>query len=268
MPSRPGRSKHRSAPSSARGKNAKTPAADKAIPAATVALSRALREARVNAKLNQTDAARKIGVHFVTVYAWENEKRNDQPSDANLARAAKAYRTTAEDVKRRAAAIERTLGAGKSDVVAGSRGAAKPDLGTVEEREVPVKPLPVPNVIPATGARAAADAGSSKAGAKRAPKAAASARPSPRTVVTSPRPISSDRAIVSKVLRVLADVADKVPLTPETLNAAQRALLAPALIDLFAAFKSGPMSDDDINAAYDATGAAVVGFVERRVLPA
>jgi hypothetical protein len=70
------------------------------------------------------------------------------------------------------------------------------------------------------------------------------------------------------VLRVLADVADKVPLTAETLNAAQQALLAPALIDVFAAFKPGPMSDEDINAAYDATGAAVVGFVERRLLTA
>jgi hypothetical protein len=76
----------------------------------------------------------------------------------------------------------------------------------------------------------------------------------------------ADRAVVSKVLRVLADVADKVPLTPETLNAAQRALMAPAFIDVFAAFKSGPMSDEDINAAFDATGAAVVGFVERRGL--
>jgi transcriptional regulator with XRE-family HTH domain len=257
MPSRPGRTKRRSEPSRAR-RSQKDGSPEKAIPPATVALSRALREARVAAKLNQTDAAKKVGVHFVTIYAWENEKRNDQPSDANLARAAKVYRTTPEELRRRAASIERTLTAG--------RPAAKADVSASAPEAPPVKVLAAPN---GTGADAAApELPASKVRAKPVRKAAPVARSSGRPASVPVATIRGDRAIVSKVLRVLADVADKVPLTPETLNAAQRALLAPALIDVFAAFKSGPMSDEDINAAFDATGAAVVGFVERRVLTA
>jgi transcriptional regulator with XRE-family HTH domain len=212
----------------------------------------------VNAKLNQTDAAKKVGVHFVTIYAWENEKRNDQPSDANLARAAKVYRTTPDELKRRAAAIERTLG--------GGRATAKAEQSATADQAVPAKALPSPNGSAVPAAVVTEESG--PPAPKRSRVAVASARPSARVAPRpTPRP-AADRAIVSKVLRVLADVADRVPLTTETLNAAQQALLAPALIDVFAAFKVGPMSDEDINAAYDATGAAVVGFVERRVLTA
>jgi DNA-binding XRE family transcriptional regulator len=232
-----------------------------------VALSRALREARINAKLNQTDAAKKIGVHFVTIYAWENEKRGDQPSDANLARAAKVYRTTSEALKRRAAAIERTIGGDESASVGGARNGSTPDRGAGAAHEVEVRAVVLPNAEMAGGPGTVATAARGAAG-KRAPSGVAGRAPGKRAGSSSAVRASSDRAIVSKVLRVLADVADRVPLTPETLNAAQRALLAPALIDIFATFKSGPMSDEDINAAFDATGAAVVGFVERRVLSA
>ena len=255
MPSRAGRTKRRSELRTTRSKTPTAARPAKAIPPATVALSRALREARVNAKLNQTDAAKKVGVHFVTIYAWENEKRADQPSDANLARAAKVYRTTPEDLRRRAASIERTLG--------GSRAAAKADQGATADQSAPSRAMPSPNEAPI--AAEVADVAVTVRGSTRPP--APRARPTARVAVPATR-ASADRAIVSKVLRVLADVADKVPLTAETLTAAQQALLAPALIDVFAAFKTGPMSDEDINAAYDATGAAVVGFVERRVLTA
>lgn len=254
MPSRAGRTKRRSELRRARSKTPTAAGPDKVIPPATVALSRALREARVNAKLNQTDAAKKVGVHFVTIYAWENEKRADQPSDANLARAAKVYRTTPEDLRRRAASIERTLG--------GSRAPAKADQAATTDQGGAGRAMASPNEAPV--AAKVADVGVTVRGSTRPP--ATRARPTAR-VAAAPRS-SADRAIVSNVLRVLADVADKVPLTAETLTAAQQALLAPALIDVFAAFKTGPMSDEDINAAYDATGAAVVGFVERRVLTA
>ena len=205
--------------------------------------------------MNQTEAARRIGVHFVTIYAWENERRGDQPSDANLARAAKVYRTTAEDLKRRAAAIEKSLGAAKP--------AAAATNGTADAVAAPSSATPNETVV----AVPSAAAGKRKASVKRVATPAPRGRPV-RTPAVASSQGSGDRAVVSKVLRVLADVADKVPLTPETLNAAQRALLAPAFIDVFAAFKSGPMSDEDINAAFDATGAAVVGFVERRGLAA
>jgi transcriptional regulator with XRE-family HTH domain len=57
-------------------------------------MSRALRDLRTRSGISKTDAAEKIGVHFVTLYAWENENRADQPSAENLAKAAKAYGTT------------------------------------------------------------------------------------------------------------------------------------------------------------------------------
>jgi transcriptional regulator with XRE-family HTH domain len=261
MPSRPSRSKRRAERGSARSsRSARTGAASKALPPATVALSRALREARVSAKLNQTDAAKRIGVHFVTIYAWENEKRGDQPSDANLARAAKVYRTTPEALKRRAAALERTLDGHESGSSAGARNGSTADRAANGAHDAGATAPPNAVVADAHGAVAV---GSRRAAGKRAARGTGRHVPSKRSGAMAGA--SADRAIVSKVLRVLADVADKVPLTPETLNAAQRALLAPALIDVFAAFKSGPMSDEDINAAYDATGAAVVGFVQRRV---
>jgi ribosome-binding protein aMBF1 (putative translation factor) len=50
------------------------------VPPAIVAMSRALRDARVRSGLSKADAATKVGVHFVTLYAWENENRTDQPS--------------------------------------------------------------------------------------------------------------------------------------------------------------------------------------------
>ncbi len=62
--------------------------------AETIALSRALRSARASAGLSQVLAAKKIGVHPVTLYVWETEKRADTPSSANLARAARVYGTT------------------------------------------------------------------------------------------------------------------------------------------------------------------------------
>ena len=80
------------------------------VPPPVVAMSRALRDARERGGLSKAAAADKIGVHFVTLYAWENENRTDQPSDENLAKAARVYGTTADTLQRRAKTIEQGLG--------------------------------------------------------------------------------------------------------------------------------------------------------------
>ena len=65
----------------------------------------------------------------------------------------------------------------------------------------------------------------------------------------------------ARVLRVLADLAEDLSLSPAALGAAQQALTAPGMLDVFAAFKSGPMTDADVLKAIDATSVAVRSFV-------
>jgi transcriptional regulator with XRE-family HTH domain len=81
------------------------------VPPAVVALSRALRDARVRSGLSAVDAAERVGVHFVTVYAWENVDRADHPSGERLTRVAEVYGTSPKALHRRADVIARELGA-------------------------------------------------------------------------------------------------------------------------------------------------------------
>ena len=232
------------------------------VPPAIVAMSRALRDARTKSGLSKAAAADKVGVHFVTLYAWENENRTDQPSDENLAKAARAYGTTAETLQRRAKAIEQGLG---SEPAAN---AAKADAE------------PAPAAAPAPRRRGKGRKGR---GAKREVEAAASA-PAARQPVGRPRSTAPARVAASagasnhagatlshqayaRVLRVLADLADDLSLSPSALVAAQQALTAPAMLDVFAAFKSGPMTDADVISAIDATSVAVRSFISGRKAP-
>ena len=230
------------------------------VPPAIVAMSRALRDARAKSGLSKAAAADKVGVHFVTLYAWENENRTDQPSDENLAKAARAYGTTAETLQRRAKAIEQGLGSEPA--------AAKADAA------------PAPAAAPAARRRGRGRKGR---GAKREVEAAASA-PAARQPVGRPRSTAPASVAASsgasnhvgttlshqayaRVLRVLADLAEDLSLSPSALVAAQQALTAPAMLDVFAAFKSGPMTNADVINAIDATSAAVRSFVSGRKAP-
>ncbi len=233
------------------------------VPPAIVAMSRALRDARTKSGLSKAAAADKVGVHFVTLYAWENENRTDQPSDENLAKAARAYGTTAETLQRRAKAIEQGLG---SEPAAD---AAKADA----------EPAPAAASAPRRRGR-----GRKGRGPKREVEAAAPA-PAARKPVGRPRRSAEPASVAAssgasnhvgatlshqayaRVLRVLADLADDLSLSPAALVAAQQALTAPAMFDVFAAFKSGPMTDADVINAIDATSAAVRSFVSGRKAP-
>jgi len=232
------------------------------VPPAIVAMSRALRDARTKSGLSKAAAADKVGVHFVTLYAWENENRTDQPSDENLAKAARAYGTTAETLQRRAKAIEQGLG-------------SEPAADSAKAEAAPA----------ATTAPPARRRGKGRKGrgAKREVEAAAPA-PAARQPIGRPRsaalasvgasPGASNHVgttlshqAYARVLRVLADLADDLALSPSALVAAQQALTAPAMLDVFAAFKSGPMTDADVINAIDATSAAVRSFVSGRKAP-
>jgi transcriptional regulator with XRE-family HTH domain len=223
------------------------------VPPAIIAMSRALRDARARSGLSKAAAADKVGVHFVTLYAWENENRTDQPSDENLARAAKAYGTTAEALQRRAKAIEQGLGSGPA---AGSESS---------ESAAPAAPAKAP-----AGARKRAKHAEPPA------KAAVAKRPvgRPRSVVAPTRATASGAAnhgsatlshqAYARVLRVLADLAEDLSLSPSALGAAQQALTAPGMLDVFAAFTQAPMTDADVLNAIDATSVAVRSFVSAR----
>lgn len=68
----------------------------------------------------------------------------------------------------------------------------------------------------------------------------------------------------ARVLRVLADLAEDLSLTPSALGAAQQALTAPGLLNVFAAFSPEPLNDEDILTAIDAASVAVRTFVTAR----
>ena len=237
---------------------------------AIVAMSRALRDARTKAELSKATAADKIGVHFVTLYAWENENRTDQPSDENLAKAAKAYGTTAETLQRRAKAIEAGLsaesGAGDASESAAAPAAkkapakrgrpAKVKTRGAQRAEAPAPPVakrPVgrPRSTPAVSAPVSARV-----------SAPANGR------VTNHAQVTLSHQAYARVLRVLADLAEDLSLSPSALGAAQQALTAPGMLDVFAAFTSAPMTDADILNAIDATSVAVRSFVAARKVPA
>jgi len=222
------------------------------VPAAIVAMSRALRDARVRSGLSKADAAEKVGVHFVTLYAWENENRTDQPSEENLARAARAYGTTPETLHRRAKAIEpgisATLPNNSADGLSGSKGERtrnKSGQGTQSSGS---------NNHTATKAKKARQSG--RGGSAVARKG--SVRGMNHAGVT----LSSQA--YARVLRVLADLAEELSLPPATLGSAQQALTAPGLLDVFAAFSPEPLTENDVLAAIDAAGVAVRSFVSAR----
>jgi transcriptional regulator with XRE-family HTH domain len=226
------------------------------VPPAIVAMSRALRDARTRAELSKATAADKIGVHFVTLYAWENENRTDQPSDENLAKAARVYGTTSETLQRRAKAIEQGLSA-----EAAPSAAAENASESAAEKAPRTRGRPPRNRV----AQRTADSAPKPPVAKKAvgrPRSAAAP-------VSAARPVNHGTVTLShqayaRVLRVLADLAEDLSLSPEALGAAQQALTAPAMLDVFAAFKSGPMTDADVLNAIDATGVAVRSFVSGR----
>ena len=215
-------------------------------------MSRALRDARVRSGLSKADAAEKVGVHFVTLYAWENENRTDQPSEENLARAARAYGTTPETLHRRAKAIEPGISAtvpnNSADGLSGSKAEPtrnKSGQGTKSSGS---------NNHTATKAKKARQSG--RGGSAVARKG--SVRGMNHASVTL-----SGQAY-ARVLRVLADLAEELSLPPATLGSAQQALTAPGLLDVFAAFSPEPLTENDVLAAIDAAGVAVRSFVSAR----
>jgi len=224
-------------------------------------MSRALSDARTRAGLSKAAAADKIGVHFVTLYAWENENRTDQPSEENLAKAARAYGTTADTLHRRAKAIEQGLG---SEPAAdnGTQAVAEP-----AQSKVPAKRVRRGKGRKGRGGQAEVEPAVSPPVAKKAvgrPRSVApvSAAASSQGLIESGVTLSNQA--YARVLRVLADLADDLSLSPAALVAAQQALTAPAMLGVFAAFKSGPMSDADVISAIDATSAAIRTFVSGR----
>lgn len=198
----------------------------------TVALSRGLRDARVAAGFSKTDAAKKIGVHYVTLYAWENERRSDRPTDENLAKAARVYRTTVDQIRPNASSI--------------ALASASPPAAA------PAKRGPKP------GAKRAA-----LANGDRSRNVGNTTGLTPRHQDTGTDGQLPQQAY-AKALRVLADIADETPLPPSKLAAAHAALTDPGLLKLFEAFSSGPMSTEDIVAAIDSAGVAVRSFVANR----
>lgn len=230
------------------------------IPPSIVAMSRALRDARVRADLSKAAAAEKIGVHFVTLYAWENENRTDQPSEENLAKAAKVYGTTADTLHRRAKAIEQGLSAERPADTA-STAAGEPAAAKEPRARRPGKP--------STGARKAAQRAEAapKVSAVKAPRGTAG---SVSTAVPftgrgmNHANVTLSHQAYARVLRVLADLAEDLSLTPSALGAAQQALTAPGLLNVFAAFSPEPLNDEDILTAIDAASVAVRTFVTAR----
>jgi transcriptional regulator with XRE-family HTH domain len=214
-------------------------------------MSRALRDARVRSGLTTTDAAEKIGVHFVTVYAWENENRTDQPSEQNLLRAARAYGTTSEALNQRAKVIEQELGT--------TQPASSAD-GTLSQggrnaKRSPRQLTPRSNNGSATNASRTKKAAGGRNGKSAAANGASRARPMNHASVT----LSSQA--YARILRVLADLSEDLSLAPSTVGAAQHALTAPGLFDVFAAFTGGPLTDDDILRTIDAASIAVRSFI-------
>lgn len=59
-------------------------------------LARALRLARVGARLSQEQAAKRLGVSRTTIVNWEAEEGGTSPSEADVRRAATAYEVDAE----------------------------------------------------------------------------------------------------------------------------------------------------------------------------
>lgn len=228
----------------------RTPASRSVAPA-VVAMSRALRDARTRSGLSKTGAAEKIGVHFVTLYAWENENRADQPSAENLAKAAKAYGTTPATVLRRAQAIEQGISstgsiAGSSDGGAGQDPALQPAKHR-RGRE-------------ASSAPAAATV-TPKHGPGRPRKTADGAA---QTLGLDHAEVALSGAAYARVLRVLAGLAEELSLPASALAAAQQVLTAPTLFDVFAAFTPDGLTDADKLAAIDATGVALRSFLSAR----
>jgi transcriptional regulator with XRE-family HTH domain len=228
------------------------------VPPAIVAMSRALRDARTRAELSKAAAADKIGVHFVTLYAWENENRTDQPSDENLAKAARVYGTTSETLQRRAKAIEQGLSAEPAP-----SGAAESASESAAERA----PSTRGRRPRARVAQRTADSAPKAPAARKAvgrPRSAVAPGSTVTARTANHGTVTLSRQAYARVLRVLADLAEDLSLSPEALGAAQQALTAPGMLDVFAAFKSGPMTDADVLNAIDATSVAVRSFVSGR----
>jgi hypothetical protein len=78
------------------------------------------------------------------------------------------------------------------------------------------------------------------------------------------RGVALSGAAYARVLRVLAGLAEGLSLPASTLTAVRQALAAPGLLDVFAAFVPGGMTDADRLAAVDATGVAVRSFLSAR----
>jgi transcriptional regulator with XRE-family HTH domain len=216
------------------------------VPPAVVALSRALRDARVRSGLSAVDAAERVGVHFVTVYAWENVDRADHPSGERLTRVAEVYGTSPKALHRRADVIARELGA------AGAGGDAPAKVVRRENtlRQTPADPRRTTVSKQNAATTATAAGGRAFGGATDSRSEGAG-----RAGVTL-----SGRAY-AHALRVLAALAEELPLPTSAFGAAQRAITAPGFLDVFAAFGSGPLLEDDVVRAISATGAAVRAFV-------
>jgi len=245
----------------------------------TPALGRALKEAREKAGLNQREAAKKIGVHFVTVHTWESPRRRERPTDASLARIAKAYGTSESVILRRAAAFEPGAKAGltagqdsRSDSAprtsraaadVGTHGASAP-VAKQRERRIRARGLSRRRAAGVSNAMKSSPAGTGPSPARAHDQTQSPARDTSldSSVVGSHGKLSGlPRRAYSRVLRVLADLAERSEFSPSQLASLQGAMTAPALMDVFAALTPQTMSEDDYVAAIDATAAAVQAYL-------
>ncbi|MEP6691769.1 MAG: helix-turn-helix transcriptional regulator [Gemmatimonadaceae bacterium] len=220
-------------------------------------LKGALRAARAAAGLSQVEAARRIGVHAVTLYTWEKTGRPELPRDANVLRAARVYGTSAASLRAGGVA---PIG---SD---GAMPAPKPRRGRPpKNRDGDAMPA-APTKRVGRRRRRVGTANGSVAGVSTASTAVMRASPhdgaGARHLVA--RAVEVPRSVYGRVFRALADLADHSSLDIAELAAAQQALTSPALLDTFAALSNEPMSEADMLTAIDASAAAVSMFVAKR----
>jgi transcriptional regulator with XRE-family HTH domain len=209
-----------------------------------------MRDARAGAGLTQRAAADRIGIHFVTLYTWESEQQPAQPSDKNLAKAAKIYRTTPEAIRQRASELEGQAASGQLAALPETRGRR-------------VKPGRRPRATQSERATAPESSATSRGEATRGSSESQST--SVVLVQDNEVPLPGvSRRVYGRVFRLLADLADQMDLSPKQLVNVQRALTSPALIGVFTNLSDEPHDESDVLAAVDAAAVAVRTYVAGR----
>ncbi len=216
----------------------------------------ALRSARNAAGLSQAEAARRIGVHSVTLHVWENHSRADIPREANLAVAARVYGTTPDMLRglsTQNANVDQEVSGKKAAVstqpLSGAIGASKHPHG--RPRSHSTRDLTPQEAIPQQQSVTRVTANAATANAK--------SRPSTIRIGAIPR------TVYGRVFRALAELADNSDLNIDGLATAQKALMNSSLLAAFSELNNGLLSEEDMFAAIDASASAIGTFVSQRL---